>query len=119
MTTPRERIDAAIWAHFAWFKRLREAVVEGESRFPPESLERDNQCDLGKWIYDDLGSICDRGLYNRIRETHATFHRQASQVLRMALDGDTTRAAKEIEVTSELGKLSGRLVMLLRRIAAG
>jgi len=111
-----EKVAAAIKAHFAWFERLRAAIDSGKSEFVPALVAKDNQCEFGKWIYADLKSICSQEKYDRIKIKHAEFHKKASEVLTLALNGKKDIALKQITSSSELGKISGELLIILKSI---
>ena len=112
--TKQDKIEAAINAHFAWFERLKKTIATKQSDFKPEIVAKDNQCEFGKWIYTDLKDICDEQTLLEIKKCHAEFHKKASEVLTMALSGNSMKA--EIGSTSDLKHLSGRLVLDLRRL---
>jgi hypothetical protein len=111
-----EKVEAAIKAHFAWFDRLKNAVATGQSEFKPEVVAKDNQCEFGKWIYSDLSNLCDQKTFAEIKENHAKFHQKASEVLSLALAGNKAKATEELARTGVLSQLSGRLILILRRL---
>jgi len=113
-TIKKEKIDAAIKAHLAWFERLKSAIATGKSDFNPPTVAMDNQCEFGKWLYSDLKAVCDQAKYDRIKSLHANFHKKAAEILKLALDGKKELATSEINISSPLGSLSGELIMLLR-----
>ena len=112
----KQKIDSAIQAHFSWFERLKSAMNTGKSDFKPEVVCKDNACEFGKWIYSDLKNICDEQSFNEIKNLHAKSHKKASEILTLALSGKKDLVIQEITASSELGKLSGKLVLLLKRL---
>ncbi|OFZ27251.1 MAG: hypothetical protein A2381_16235 [Bdellovibrionales bacterium RIFOXYB1_FULL_37_110] len=114
--TKKDKIQTAIEAHFAWFDRLKQAIATQKSEFKPEVVAKDNQCEFGKWIYSDLQTICDEKLYLEIKTNHAEFHKKASEALSLALQGKIKDAEERIAFGGELIKLSGKLVLLLKKI---
>ncbi|MBF0205978.1 MAG: CZB domain-containing protein [Oligoflexia bacterium] len=114
----KAKIDSAIKAHLEWFKRLKSTVNTGKSDFKPEIVCKDNLCDFGKWIYTDLKNICDDKSFEEIKSLHAQFHKKASEVLVLALEGKKDLVEKEISLSSnsDLIQLSGKLVLLLRQL---
>lgn len=111
-----EKIEAAIKAHIGWFEKLRSAIAAGKSDFNPSIVVMDNQCEFGKWIYSDLKNICDQAKYDRIKILHANFHKKASEILKLAIDGKKEIASSQITTNSDLGKLSGELILILRNL---
>jgi Chemoreceptor zinc-binding domain len=112
----KQKIDAAVSAHFSWFDRLKKAIATKQSEFKPEIVAKDNECEFGKWIYSDLRSICAPNIFTEIKTTHAAFHKKASEALSLALQGKTKEAEERIAFGGELVKLSGQLVLLLKKI---
>jgi len=113
----KEKVAAAIKAHFGWFDRIRSAISSGKSEFKPEIVVTDNNCEFGKWIYSDMKAVCtDQNLYNEIKDVHAQFHKKAGEILAMALRGEKDAATKEVAMGSALNTMSGKLVLLLRRL---
>ena len=112
----KEKIQTAIEAHFLWFDRLKNAIATQKSEFKPEVVAKDNQCELGRWIYTDLKALCDEKIYAEIKESHTNFHKKASEALTLALQGKIKDAEERIAFGSELLKLSGKLVLLLKKV---
>jgi len=112
----KEKIQIAIEAHFLWFDRLKNAIATQKSEFKPEIVAQDNQCELGRWIYTDLKALCDEKVYSEIKVSHANFHKKASEALTLALQGQIKDAEERIAFGSELLKLSGKLVLLLKKV---
>lgn len=82
----------AIDAHVKWKQRL-ESFIKGESqeKLEVENVFVDNKCVLGKWIYGDGSKLCGHDL-DDLKETHASFHRNAGLVLSTALEGNKEKA---------------------------
>ena len=112
----KEKIQIAIEAHFRWFDHLKNAIATQKSEFKPEMVAQDNQCELGKWIYTDLKALCNEQIYTEIMVSHANFHKKASEALTLALQGKIKDAEERIAFGSELLKLSGKLVLLLKKV---
>jgi hypothetical protein len=115
--TKSDKIEAAIKAHIAWFGRLKTAIATGKSEFNPAVVAADNQCEFGKWVYSNLKSICDQAKYDRIKSLHAGFHGKASEILKLALEGKKELASLQVAASSELGRLSGDLILILRGLS--
>jgi hypothetical protein len=115
--TARElrQIDAAINAHGKWITELRIAIEERSSAFDPEVVRTDNQCDFGKWLYDDFPKTPEsKELFDNIRDTHAKFHRKAANILQLAIGGHADEALKLMDYQGEFMRLSGELILLLK-----
>lgn len=87
----------AIEAHVKWKQRL-ESFINGESdeKLEIENILVDNKCVLGKWIYGDGAKLCGRDL-DELKDTHASFHRNAGLVLSIALEGNKEKALEMLE----------------------
>ncbi|AGX87627.1 CZB domain-containing protein [Candidatus Symbiobacter mobilis] len=113
----KEKINAAISAHFAWFGRIKNAIATGKSEFNPDVVKADSKCEFGQWIYSDMRGMCpNEKVFQDIRTTHAEFHKLASEALSMALSGQQAAATNEIAPSGKLTILSGKLVLLLRQL---
>jgi hypothetical protein len=101
-------------AHGLWKYRLHDAIVTGRSSFDPTVVARDDRCPFGQWIHgegrDTHGSDARFAV---VREMHATFHRAASDVLRLALDRRQDEAVLRMGPGSVFLDTSLRLVDLV------
>ncbi len=92
---PDQFANRIIAAHGLWKFRLHEAIESGRSRFDPAVVERDDRCPFGQWIHGEgQATHRDDPRFSQVREHHATFHRNAAAVLRLALSGRATEAAE-------------------------
>ncbi len=98
---PPDEIDsvdfyAAIQAHVLWRVRL-EAYVDGTSdeKLNPNTVGRDDCCDLGKWIYGVGGRHYGaHPIFPDLKEVHACFHKAAGEVVHCVDSGDIEKARK-------------------------
>jgi methyl-accepting chemotaxis protein len=103
-----------IAAHGMWKYRLHEAIRTGSSAVSVESIEPDNKCLLGQWLYGEVGRTQSGDeYYERIRTLHTAFHKLAAEILRFALRGRREEASRALESGSEFLTTSARLVRLL------
>jgi hypothetical protein len=108
---------SAIDAHLKWKVRL-ESYINGTSSedLKVEIVSRDDQCPLGKWIYDKGGeSYGFSETFFDMKAHHAHFHRCAGGVLAAAQAGDKAAATKLLSSGDYL-KASERVKMLLARM---
>jgi hypothetical protein len=91
-------LDDAVSAHQKWKIRLG-MVIEGNSSdaLDPSVVEKDNQCDLGKWLHGDGRIHQGKVEFAPLVSEHAAFHRHAAGVLRMALKGDLKAAKADLD----------------------
>jgi Chemoreceptor zinc-binding domain len=114
-----EKIEAALKAHSEWFVRLRMAVEERSSKFDPDMVAKDNQCEFGKWLYHDFPKEW-QGLpiFKEIMDIHKQFHIEAGRILRLALASKKEEALTALGVGSVIRKVSAELVGKLYKLKA-
>jgi len=110
MSVAKDQLNAAISAHATWKRRLNETIASGVSGYAPAVVATDNQCQFGKWLYNEIDPALKASPhYETIRAAHAEFHARASQILEMALSGNKEEAAKHMEFNSEFMGMSAAL----------
>lgn len=110
-------INAAVHAHMAWKRRIRE-VIDGSSTesLSPENLAMDNQCVLGKWIYEQGAKVFgNEPEYQQLRAVHAHFHVCAAAALTQAQEGLRRQALENIE-TGDMAAVSRDTVNCLTQM---
>lgn len=98
-------------AHAEWLAQLREYVY-GAGAPDTRILVRDDQCELGRWIYNDAARFRSLPEYEAARQAHATFHAEAAEVIRLMQAGRRHEAALAIE---RGGPLQNRSATMIRR----
>ena len=89
----------AIEAHIKWKSRL-ESYIQGTSSedLKVETVCRDDQCPLGKWIYSTggqrFGSI---DTFGEMKGQHALFHQCAGRILETAQAGKKDEAMRLLQ----------------------
>ena len=89
----------AIEAHIKWKTRL-ETYIQGTSQedLKVETVCRDDQCPLGKWIYstggERFGTI---DTFGEMKGQHALFHQCAGRVLETAQQGKKEEAMRLLQ----------------------
>lgn len=85
--------DDAIAAHIKWKVRLHQ-FIDGTSaeKLSSAVVCKDNQCDLGKWIYGDGAKFKAAPHYQDLVKKHANFHICAAEVVKKVEGGDKTGA---------------------------
>ncbi len=111
--------DQAIEAHRAWKVRLRQAIAD-RARLDAETLCRDDQCPLGKWIHGPGGARWgSRPGFTALTDKHAEFHREAGAVARRINAADYTQAERLIGAGSRFSDVSTEVVALLAQARRG
>lgn len=97
-------------AHAEWLAQLREYVY-GAGTPDVRLLMRDDQCELGRWIYNDAAHFRHLPEYEAARQAHASFHAEAAEVVRLMQAGRRHEAALAIE---RCGPLQSRSATMIR-----
>ncbi len=85
----------AINAHVAWKVRLRH-YLDGVSEevLDPQQVGRDDNCELGRWIYANLDNHGNKPLFKQVQVQHADFHRCAAEIVETVDNGKHNTADK-------------------------
>lgn len=107
----KEEITKAIAAHGMWKARLNQAIATGTIDVPVGTIEMDNQCAFGKWLYGPTLDANDRTSthYKNVRALHAEFHRTAAKVVELALAGKKQEATNLMSLDGPYTKVSSQL----------
>lgn len=87
---------SAIEAHVRWKIRL-EAYIGGSlgETLDAGTVERDDQCALGKWIHGSGGARhAEHPAFEELKSIHAEFHHNAADVIRLVDAGKREDARK-------------------------
>jgi hypothetical protein len=111
-----QQITQAISAHGLWKSRLSKAIETGTSEFDVATVNKDDQCPFGKWLYTGIAPNSKRSAhYEAVRKQHAEFHKQASQVLSLALAKKTEQAKTAMGLASDYSKASALLTKAMMK----
>ena len=99
-------LNQAILAHSKWKTRLQN-FIQGNEQLNPEMVGKDNQCDLGKWIYGEGSKYASLSQFSDLKTKHAKFHAAAANVVRNAKSCTPEKALEMLDpLRSEYGKAS-------------
>ena len=97
-----------ISAHVMWKQRLVSLLAgKSEEQLDPSTIQLDNRCALGKWIYGDGQNMAELPAFEEVRGMHAQFHQLAAEVVKLHHAGDL--AAAQALLQGEYSKLSEKL----------
>ncbi len=107
----------AINAHMAWKVRLEKCIQGGnEENLQVETVSRDDQCVLGKWIQgvggQKFGALRE---FQEMKMEHMRFHLCAGDVLTCCLAGDTEGAVDKLRA-GDYSRASSRVKLHLSRL---
>ncbi len=78
----------AMRAHSDWRKRLVDYISGAGEKLDAATVECDDRCALGKWIYGDARQLAHVPVFESLRGSHAHFHQCAGKVIRCFDKGD-------------------------------
>lgn len=107
----------AIDAHMKWKVRLEKCMqTDNEEGLKVETVSRDDQCPLGKWIHsiggERFGHLRE---FQEMKLEHARFHLCAGDVLTCCLAGDKEGAGQKLR-SGDYVRASERVKLLLARL---
>ncbi|WP_348697288.1 methyl-accepting chemotaxis protein [Duganella fentianensis] len=105
-------VDSIIDAHRQWKVKLRDAIEKGD-QIDVKTLERDDCCALGKWIYGDGQRLSGRPSFVTLIDKHARFHRIAGQVGELINKGEYLRAEQALGHGTPFSKATTEVVEVL------
>ncbi|HUI82267.1 MAG TPA: CZB domain-containing protein [Bryobacteraceae bacterium] len=109
--------DSAIKAHANWMLRLF-GYCKGTSqeKLDAGTIQKDNVCDLGKWLHGDGRKFAADPEFKTLVETHAAFHKSAASVVVLVDRGQRPEAEKLLSsADSEYMRRSTQVVGLLKK----
>jgi hypothetical protein len=107
--------DDAINAHTKWKVRLR-MCIDGTEKLDPAVVCKDNQCDLGKWIYGEGAKYNKAASYSTLKAEHANFHKCAADVVTKANAGKKAEAEALLGPTGNFAKASQATVSAIMKM---
>lgn len=96
-------------AHAEWVVHLREYIY-GSGELDVRVILRDDECELGRWLYGEAARYHHLPEYETARLAHAAFHADAAQVVRLVQAGRRHEAGLEIGHGGRLRKRSAMMV---------
>ncbi len=111
--------EKAIEAHRQWKVRLRKAISE-HAKLDADTICRDDQCPLGKWIHGAGGSRWGaKTSFVNLKGKHASFHEVAGGVARKINAGQYSDADALIGPGSQFARISTEVSTLLTQAKRG
>lgn len=109
--------EQAIAAHGQWKVKLRNAMRNGE-QLDAAAIGCDDRCPLGKWIHGPgrarWGNAPD---FVRLLQSHATFHRCASEVAQAVNAGRVKEANRMLHMGTPFAQATHEVVDAIRTLA--
>ncbi|MCP4700754.1 MAG: hypothetical protein GY862_28455 [Gammaproteobacteria bacterium] len=105
----------AVIAHIMWKGQLRSAIQTGKSEFTVEGLKDIHACEFGKWL--DSEKVKSTQGYLELAKVHVAIHIEASEILKLALDGKKNEAKERMKPMGEFRTLSNKIMFLAEELA--
>jgi methyl-accepting chemotaxis protein len=108
---------SAIQSHQKWKARLGDyARGQGNEQLDADTICRDDRCPLGLWLHNEASvPHAQFGLFNRLVEEHAEFHRQAAEVVRLIQAGAAESARAEL-AKGQYARISHKVISTLSEL---
>ncbi|MBL1294293.1 MAG: CZB domain-containing protein [Thiotrichales bacterium] len=104
-----QQLTKGIASHGMWKQRLIDTIKSGKSDWKPEIVCKDNQCEFGKWLYSCSAQDKASAHYRNVRALHTDFHKNAANVLELALKNKQAEAESAIQHGSKYASTSSDL----------
>lgn len=108
--------DIAINQHLNWVNLVESLFNETDSNIlNSSSLIKDNECDLGKWIYSADNKLLSNKIYQDLVQVHKDFHFQAGTII---LNYQSGRKEEAEQLHKSFKELSMQIISLLNQLKA-
>lgn len=101
--------DQMILAHSRWKTRLKQAI-ESQEKIDAQVAGKDDQCEMGKWIYGEGKRHASVSAYNDLKTKHAKFHACIPAVLNAARSSSPAKALELLNPGGEFYRASSDCV---------
>lgn len=100
------QFDHMVLAHARWKTRLRNMIESGE-RIDAAVVGKDDQCELGQWIYSEGAKYANLPAFVDLKAKHARFHTCVAGVIQQARSLPPAKALELIDpAKSDFGHCS-------------
>ncbi len=104
--------DNAVTVHVNWKFRLRAYIRQPDGSLNAEIVSKDDQCELGEWLYGDGLDHKAAPCFEELRLAHAAFHRSAGAIVAEA-DRGNPGTGQMIDGNSEFARYSSKVTALI------
>ena len=104
--------------HAECTRRLHRMFSEQEPVIPADAILRDDQCDLGGWMYGEGQQYAGCPSFAPAFAAHVVFHRRAGDIISALAQGDRQRAEALLRPGAAFDRATVALAWPLRRLAS-
>ncbi len=106
--------DIAVNQHMNWINLVESLFNESDSTIlNASSITRDDECDLGKWIYSVDKDLVSNKIYQELVQVHKDFHFQAGIII---LNYQSGRKEEALQLHKSFKDLSIRIILLINQL---
>jgi len=106
-------VEDAVKAHVGWKSKLKAYLNAPNKTLNPAEVEKDSNCDLGKWLKGEGVKHSSKKLYRDLLAEHAKFHKAAASIVRRADSGQKVLEETALGSKSEFSAVSAKVVELI------
>ena len=100
-----------ILAHSRWKTRFQRLIASPDEQLDLKAIAKDDQCELGKWIWGEGAAHAGLGEYDHLKACHARFHQAAAAVARQIYAGSPAEAQEMLDpLKGSFGRASSECV---------
>ncbi len=103
-------LDNAISVHVQWKSKLTAFIARPDNSLNADSVAKDNQCELGKWLYGEGRAHSKLPEFVKVVSDHQRFHKAAGEVIRKAQSGESVTEDVALGAKSEYSASSNAVV---------
>lgn len=106
--------DIAINQHLNWVNLVESLFNEGDCKIlNPSLVIKEDQCDLGKWLYSVNTNILSNKIYQELVQVHKDFHFQAGTII---LNYQSGRKEEALKLQVSFKELSKDIISLIKQL---
>lgn len=113
----KEQITAAIAAHGQWKVKFRE-FMDGKLDLDPNTVQRNDQCQFGKWLESDGKKQLPATDFADIHRLHTEFHKVAAEVVRKKKAGNIKAAQQDLDAGGAFATATSSLTKKMMAVKA-
>ncbi len=96
--------------------KLSAYIKNPDDSLNPETVCKDDQCALGKWIYGEGSTYSNEAEFGMLKTAHANFHKEAANIVRRAKNGEKVTDEIALGAKSKFAEFSTQVVIHIRNI---
>jgi hypothetical protein len=103
-------LDNAISVHVQWKSKLSAFIARPDNSLNADSVAKDNQCELGQWLYGEGRAHSKLPEFAQLTVNHARFHKAAGNLIQKVQSGESVTEEIALGSKSEYAAASNAVV---------